>query len=243
MAAVEGEAVKVALKPAVRAAEKAALWMPAPAAPFTHSPGASVPIVDMPAWITAVTETLDCCPLVESAPVMVIVEVVAGVELEVVMVSVELPVPCTEGGLKLATTFEFVADALSETVPLKPLIACTFTVKVPVLPAAITTDVGATEMENSELPLLPGPPPVTSRRGDIVQPATASIKAIASHLKWTCTACPSLFSSHVSFCPPSPRHWTLSWIVFSRPVFAGPNAKTPAITLFLTRRAEEQVLL
>jgi len=128
MTEADGVAAKVALKPAVRAGEKPALWMPAPAAAFTHSPGVFSPAVEMPAWITAVTETFDDCPLLESAPVMVMVLVVAGVELEVVIVSVELPDPCTEVGLKLATTFEFDADALSENVPLKPLIAWTFTV-------------------------------------------------------------------------------------------------------------------
>src|SRR5262245_46080910 len=122
-AGADGVAAKVALKPAVRAGENPAIWMPAPAAAFTHSPGVFSSVVDMPPWITAVTETFDDCPLLESAPVMVMVVVVAGVALEVVMVSVELPVPCTDGGLKLATTFEFAADALSETVPLKPLIA------------------------------------------------------------------------------------------------------------------------
>jgi hypothetical protein len=128
MTEAEGVAAKVTLKPLVRAGEKLALWMPAPAVAFTHSPGAFSPVVDMPPWITAVTETFDDCPLLESAAVIVMVVVVAGVELEVVMVSVELPDPSTEGGLKLATTFEFAADALSETVPLKPLIAWTLTV-------------------------------------------------------------------------------------------------------------------
>ncbi len=93
-----------------------------------HSAGTAAPAVDTPAWITAVTETLVDCPLVESAPVMEMVEVVAGVELEVVMVKVEVPDPSTEGGLKLATTFELEAVALSETVPVKPFTACTLTV-------------------------------------------------------------------------------------------------------------------
>jgi hypothetical protein len=72
--------------------------------------------------------TLDDCPEVESAAVTEMVEVVAGVELEVMMLRVELPVPSTEVGLKLATTFEFEAVALRVTVPVKPFTACTLTV-------------------------------------------------------------------------------------------------------------------
>jgi hypothetical protein len=44
------------------------------------------------------------------------------------MLKVELPVPSTEVGLKLATTFEFEAVALRVTVPVKPFTACTLTV-------------------------------------------------------------------------------------------------------------------
>jgi hypothetical protein len=139
----EGVARKVALKPVSRGEWNAVLCTPEPAAAFTHSAG-TVPLielpdcVEMPPWITAVTETLDDCPELESAPVTEMVDVVAGVELEVVIVRVEEPDPMTEGGLKLATTFEFEAVALRETVPEKPPTACTLTVYVPVVPAVIT---------------------------------------------------------------------------------------------------------
>jgi hypothetical protein len=133
MGALEGVAVKVALKPVLREEVKAELCTPDPATAFTHPAGTISPIglpacVETPAWITAVTETLEDCPEVESAPVTEMVLVVAGVELEVVMVKVEVPDPLTEGGSKLATTFELEAVALSETVPLKPFTAVTVTV-------------------------------------------------------------------------------------------------------------------
>lgn len=131
MGALDGVAVKVALKPVLREEGKAELFTPDPATAFTHPAGTVSPMelaVETPAWITAVTETLDDCPDVESAPVMEMVLVVAGVELEVVMVKVEVPDPFTEGGSKLATTFELEAVALSETVPVKPFTAVTVTV-------------------------------------------------------------------------------------------------------------------
>ena len=132
MGAREGVAAKVALNPVLRSDANALFWTPEPAAAFTHSAGtvppAMVLAVETPAWITAVTETLVDWPELESAPVTEIVEVVAGVELEVVMVKVEEPVPFTEGGLKLATTFELEAVALRETAPEKPFTACTLTV-------------------------------------------------------------------------------------------------------------------
>ena len=52
--------------------------------------------MEIPPWITAVTETLDDCPEFESAAVTEMVDVVAGVELEVVIVRVEEPVPVTD---------------------------------------------------------------------------------------------------------------------------------------------------
>ena len=89
-------------------------------------------------------------------------------------------------------------------------------------------EVGETVRVNSELPLLPGPPPTTVRRGDIVQPAATSIIAIAIHLKQICKVGSSPASRvFVRTRHPWLRHRILSWIVFPCPVFAGLNAKDP----------------
>ena len=223
MGEVEGVAVKVALKPVLRAAGKAELCSPDPAMAFTHSAGTVAPAEPGPAWITAVTETLEDCPEVESAPVTEMVEVVAGVAFEVVMVKVEVPDPFTEGGLKLATTFEFEAVALSETVPLKPFTACTVTVKLPVLPAVITRELGVTDRVNSELPLVSGPELLTRRRGETEQPVEARIvartveataTAIGTHLKQNRKGRSSL-SGHLSGLSPQPGSGHLVGLPFA----------------------------
>ena len=70
---------------------------------------------------------------------------------------------------KPATTFVFEEDALSDTVPVKPLTADTVIVKVADAPAVTIWDVGLADKENSELL----PPPLvdpTVRRGEITQP-------------------------------------------------------------------------
>ena len=80
---------------------------------------------------------------------------------------------------KPATMFEFEEEALSDTVPVKPLTAETLMVKVAEAPAVIIWEVGLADKENSELL----PPPLvdpTVRRGEITQPF-ATIKRIDSN--------------------------------------------------------------
>src|SRR6478672_10092051 len=96
-------------------------------------------------------------------------------------------------------------------------------------------DVGETVMENSELPLLPGPPPTTVRRGDIVQPAAASIRTIASHLKWVRTACSSLYCASPGAHPRSGFGYSIG-LRFSSPCL--PNWKRKRQLLRYARRDE-----
>ncbi len=70
---------------------------------------------------------------------------------------------------KLAVMFVLEEEAVSDTVPVKPLTAETLMVKVAEPPAVITWEVGLAESENSEL-LPPLPVPETLRRGEITQP-------------------------------------------------------------------------
>ena len=70
---------------------------------------------------------------------------------------------------KLAVMFVLEEEAVSDTVPVKPLTAETLMVKVAEPPAVITWEVGLAESENSEL-LPPLPVPDTLRRGEITQP-------------------------------------------------------------------------
>jgi hypothetical protein len=99
-------------------------------------------------------------------------------------------------------------------------------------------DVGETVIENSELPVLPGPPPTTSRLGDIVQPAAASIRAVASHLKRVRKACSSLVL-RIAGTPPSIRLWILNWIAFALPVFAGLGQKRQLLRYARQDKTEE----
>src|SRR5689334_13962905 len=74
------------------------------------------------------SETAAECERLPLVPVTVIVDVFGGVEPEVVTVSVEVPEPVIVDGLKFALAPAGNPPALSETVPLKPLSAPTFTV-------------------------------------------------------------------------------------------------------------------
>ncbi len=72
--------------------------------------------------------TLVACDKLLLSPVMVSVEVAAGVEFAVAMLSVELPEPVTEVGLKLALAPVGSPIALRATLPLKPFCGVTETV-------------------------------------------------------------------------------------------------------------------
>lgn len=72
--------------------------------------------------------TVAVCVRLPLAPVMVTVEVPAGVEALVDTVRVEVPEPVMEDGLKVATAEEGNPLAASDTFPLKPEIAPILTV-------------------------------------------------------------------------------------------------------------------
>ena len=61
-------------------------------------------------------------------PLTATLKVPVGVDVVVVTVIVEVPLPLMELGLKLAVELDGKLRALSDTVPLKPLIAVTVTV-------------------------------------------------------------------------------------------------------------------
>src|SRR5580765_3185942 len=82
-------------------------------------------------------------------PVIVSVESAAGVELDVVTVSVDEPTELIEAGLKLAVAPAGNPLMLRFTVPLKPFWFPTFTVKVVLLPTGIVCDAGVAETEKS----------------------------------------------------------------------------------------------
>jgi hypothetical protein len=81
-------------------------------------------------------------PLILNEKVPVVVE-----EL-VVMVSVDVPPPFTEVGLKVAVEFVGSPLILNDTVPVKPLIGVTVTVYVALLPRVTVSDEGEAETEN-----------------------------------------------------------------------------------------------
>ena len=70
------------------------------------------------------------------------------VEELVVMVSVDVPPPFTEVGLKVAVEFVGSPLILNDTVPVKPLIGVTVTVYVALLPRVTVSDEGEAETEN-----------------------------------------------------------------------------------------------
>jgi len=76
----------------------------------------------------------------------------------VLTVIVDVPWPVTELGLKLALEFDGNPRTLSDTVPLKPLIAVTFVVYVVLLPRVMVCEDGEAAMEK-----LAEPPEVTTR--------------------------------------------------------------------------------
>lgn len=68
------------------------------------------------------------------------------------MVSVELPEPVTEIGLKLALAPDGWEDALNVTVPMKPFCAVAVMVLVPLFPCVTVTLVGDAERLKSAWP-------------------------------------------------------------------------------------------
>src|SRR5216684_2070779 len=128
----------------------------------------------------AVTETFRETLWLVSEAVTVMVTLPEGVELVVEAVKTAEPEPpVIEVVSKLAIMFEFVEEAVSETVPVKPFTAVTLIVYVPEAPAVMTWVVGLADNENSEFP---PPLPVvepTVRRGEITQPLF-KVRRIAS---------------------------------------------------------------
>ena len=128
----------------------------------------------------AVTETFRETLWLVSEAVTVMVTLPEGVELVVEAVKTAEPEPpVIEVVSKLAIMFEFVEEAVSETVPVKPFTAVTLIVYVPEAPAVMTWVVGLADNENSEFP---PPLPVvepTVRRGEITQPLF-KVRKIAS---------------------------------------------------------------
>jgi len=61
---------------------------------------------------------------------------------------VDVPLPVTEVGLKVAVEFVGSPLTLNDTVPVKPLIGVTFTVYVALLPRTTVSDDGVAETEN-----------------------------------------------------------------------------------------------
>lgn len=115
----------------------------------------------------------------EAVTVMVIFP--TGVALAVDTVKTADPEPPVMEVLsKLARTFEFDEEELSDTVPVKPLTAWTVIVKLVEPPAVTDWVVGFADKVNSELlPPLPVVDP-TVRRGEITQPF-AMINRLASN--------------------------------------------------------------
>jgi hypothetical protein len=64
------------------------------------------------------------------------------------MVSVDVPLPFTEVGLKVAVEFVGSPLILNDTVPVKPLIGVTVTVYVALLPRVTVSEEGEAETEN-----------------------------------------------------------------------------------------------
>lgn len=83
--------------------------------------------------------------IVPLVPVIVIVEVPAGVVLAVITVIVEVPEPDTEAGTKLAVAPAGSPLALKVTVPVNPFTAPTVTVYVALLPCTTVWEDGEAE--------------------------------------------------------------------------------------------------
>jgi hypothetical protein len=84
-----------------------------------------------------------------SVPVTVMVEVPNGVEVEVAIVSVELPEPLIDAGLKLAVAPAGKPLTLRFTLSANPLEELTVMVEVPVLPRPTLIELGDAEMLKS----------------------------------------------------------------------------------------------
>lgn len=171
MALVEGVASKVAVKPWLSgAAGKLTRWIPDPAGEFTQPAGTSALAIDAAPCTDAVTETFCETLFAVSEAVTVMVTLPEGVPLLVETVRTAEPDPPVIVVVsKVATTLEFVEEALRVTVPVKPFTARTLIVNVAAAPAETDCDVGLADKENSEL-LPPLPEPLTVRRGEITQP-------------------------------------------------------------------------
>jgi hypothetical protein len=98
--------------------------------------------------LTARVTTAECVTL-PLVPVMVRLELPAGVEVVVLTVSVDDPELLTDAGLKLAVVPAGKPETASETLPLKPLIAPTVAMYVVLLPAVTVCDAGVAESEKS----------------------------------------------------------------------------------------------
>ena len=88
-------------------------------------------------------------------PVIVNVDVPADVLPVVVTVSVELPVPVTDGGEKLAVAPVGKPLTLNVTTPVNPFTAATLVVYVVELPTTTDCELGEAEMEKSGGPSKP----------------------------------------------------------------------------------------
>jgi len=91
-------------------------------------------------------------------PLILKLKVPVDVDVFVFTVSVDVPWPDTELGLKLALELDGNPRTLSDTVPLKPLIAVTVAVYEVLLPRVTVCEDGEAEMEK-----LGDPPEFTTR--------------------------------------------------------------------------------
>jgi hypothetical protein len=110
---------------ASNATVKVPVWLAK--AVFCHGP---LVVVTAHTGVTELTVklTLAECVRLPLVPVIVRVEVPAAAELLVVMVSVDVPEPLTEAGLRVAVTPAGAPLTPNATAPLKPLIALTVAV-------------------------------------------------------------------------------------------------------------------
>jgi hypothetical protein len=93
--------------------------------------------------------TVVVCVKLPLVPVIVSVDVPTGVLPVVVTVNVELPVPATVAGEKLAVALSGKPLALSVTTPANPFSAPIFVVYVVELPTKTDFELGEVEMEKS----------------------------------------------------------------------------------------------
>jgi hypothetical protein len=109
-----------------------------------------------PAGFTVSDTVVECVALVP-VPVTVIVEVPAGVEADVLIVSVEVPPAVTDAGLKLAVAPEGSPLALKDTDWADPLVTAVEIVDVADAPCVADTLDGLAEIEKSLVAVPPQP--------------------------------------------------------------------------------------